>query len=37
VWPILAALAGPRRSSLREWPSWMPAAAASVIFADGSS
>jgi hypothetical protein len=36
VWPIFAALTGARWSSLRRWPSWVPAAAATVIFTDGS-
>ena len=34
VWPMLAALMGARWNSLRKWPAWVPAAAASVIFAD---
>jgi len=34
VWPMMAALMGARWSSLREWPAWVPAAAASAIFAD---
>ena len=33
VWPTLAALAGARWNSRGDWPSWIPAAAASVIFA----
>jgi hypothetical protein len=33
VWPTLAAVVGARwHSSLDDWPSWAPAAAASVIF-----
>ena len=36
VWPTLAALIGPRWNSLEPWPSWVPAAAASVVFAQQS-
>jgi hypothetical protein len=32
VWPTLAALIGARWNSRVAWPSWVPAAAASVIF-----
>jgi hypothetical protein len=32
LWPVLAALMGPRWSSIRSWPSWVPAAAASALF-----
>ena len=35
VWPTLAAVAGARWNSRGDWPSWVPAAAATVIFADG--
>jgi hypothetical protein len=37
VWPTLVALLGARWNSRGDWPSWVPAAAASVIFADGLS
>jgi hypothetical protein len=32
VWPTQAALLGARWNALDDWPSWVPAAAASVIF-----
>ena len=35
VWPVQAALVGARWNSIGDWPSWVPAAAASVVFADG--
>ena len=35
VHPALAALLGARWNSRRNWPAWVPAAAASVIFAEG--
>ena len=36
VWPTLAALLGARWNAGVAWPSWVAAAAASVLFADGS-
>ena len=33
MWPTLAALTGARWNSLERWPAWVPAAAASVLFA----
>ena len=35
VWPVRAALVGPRWNSRGDWPEWVSAAAASVLFADG--
>ncbi len=35
VWPTLASVAGARWNSRDDWPSWVQAAAATVIFADG--
>lgn len=34
VWPTLSAVVGPRWNSREPWPSWVPAAAASVLFPD---
>ena len=32
VWPTLASVVGARWNSRADWPSWVPAAAATVIF-----
>ncbi len=34
VWPIQSAVVGPRWNSRGQWPQWVPAAAASVLFPD---
>ena len=35
VWPTLASITGTRWNSREDWPPWVPAAAATAIFADG--